>query len=101
MRLGVSVLEAVPYIRWLSLSGSVEEFAGIMQQQLDLSIEAQNLERFCQNFAGSRQVSFPRPINPFVSPDVLVETFEQGTPIGDLIAGKAFNLDSYKPVPHP
>lgn len=92
MRLGVSVLEAIPYIRWLSLSGSVEEFAGIMQQQLDLSIEAHNLERFSQNFAESREVSFPRPVRPFVSPDVLVETFEEGTPIGDLIAGTVFDL---------
>lgn len=36
MRFGVAALETIPYIKWLSLGGSVEEFGGILQQQLDV-----------------------------------------------------------------
>jgi len=46
--------------------------------QVDLSREAANLERFNTNFRRTRSVSFPEPLYPLVSPDVLVESFEAG-----------------------
>jgi predicted unusual protein kinase regulating ubiquinone biosynthesis (AarF/ABC1/UbiB family) len=46
--------------------------------QVDLSREAANLQRFNINFRRARGVSFPLPLYPLVSPDVLVESFEHG-----------------------
>lgn len=48
---------------------------------MDLTIEAKNLLQFIQNFAGISNVHFPRPIEPYVSPAILVESFEEGVPI--------------------
>lgn len=45
---------------------------------MDLSREAHNLWRFNRNFRKTRHVDFPQPLYPLVSPDVLVETFEEG-----------------------
>lgn len=46
--------------------------------KVDLSREAANLQRFNTNFRRTRSVSFPEPLYPLVSPDVLVESFEAG-----------------------
>lgn len=46
--------------------------------QVDLSREASNLQRFNTNFRRARGVSFPMPLYPLVSPDILVESFEDG-----------------------
>jgi aarF domain-containing kinase len=46
--------------------------------QVDLSREASNLQRFNTNFRRARGVSFPMPLYPLVSEDVLVESFEDG-----------------------
>uniref|UniRef100_A0A7S1GYA7 ABC1 atypical kinase-like domain-containing protein n=2 Tax=Hemiselmis andersenii TaxID=464988 RepID=A0A7S1GYA7_HEMAN len=82
------LLEAAPFLRWLSLGESVEEFAGLMRLQLDLRLEANHLDRFSTNFSGSRQVSFPRPVRPLVSDGVLVESFEGGEPIATHLTGE-------------
>jgi len=57
---------------------SVRQFRGPLIEQLDLSIEAEALSRFNKNFSRQRDVSFPKPLYPYVSNDVLVETFEEG-----------------------
>lgn len=53
--------------------------------QLDLRIEAANLNRFRSNFASERslreRVCFPEPIQPFVAEAVLVETYVHGRPV--------------------
>lgn len=75
----------VPALRQLRLDESVRQFGGPLKEQLDLACEARHLSRFAHNFRLWRHVSFPAPIYPFVSSDVLVETFEEG----DLISGCA------------
>mmetsp|Transcript_14551 Transcript_14551/g.28976 ORF Transcript_14551/g.28976 Transcript_14551/m.28976 type:complete len:485 (+) Transcript_14551:465-1919(+) len=47
-------------VRWLNFPGMVEEFAGLLKDQLDLRNEARNLEEFRKNFEGSKDVVFPR-----------------------------------------
>lgn len=44
--------------------------------QIDLRYEAQNLEQFQRNFRNVTSVKFPTPLRPFVTRDVLVETYE-------------------------
>mmetsp|Transcript_38337 Transcript_38337/g.120707 ORF Transcript_38337/g.120707 Transcript_38337/m.120707 type:complete len:613 (-) Transcript_38337:2059-3897(-) len=82
-----TLVEKLPRLRWLSLRESVEEFAGLMQNQIDLRVEANNLEMFSQNFKSWEEVKFPLPIRPLVSENILVETLQDGIPLAELISG--------------
>lgn len=44
--------------------------------QIDLRCEAKNMERFLENFRDVDHVRFPTPMRPFVTRNILVETFE-------------------------
>lgn len=44
--------------------------------QIDLRFEARNMERFTENFRHIDHVKFPTPLRPFVTRNILVETFE-------------------------
>ncbi|QDZ20902.1 putative protein kinase [Chloropicon primus] len=57
---------------------SVRQFRGPLIEQIDLEHEAEALFRFNKNFKKTRDVNFPLPLYPYVTNDVLVETFEDG-----------------------
>ncbi|XP_045711520.1 uncharacterized aarF domain-containing protein kinase 2 isoform X2 [Phyllostomus hastatus] len=80
MKTGSRALALLPGIKWLSLPEIVEEFEKLMVQQIDLRYEARNLEHFQCNFLNVTSVRFPTPLHPFVTRDVLVETYERGVP---------------------
>ncbi|EFA76010.1 putative protein serine/threonine kinase [Heterostelium album PN500] len=67
----------MPGMKWLSLPESVLEFGKSMMKQVDLTLEAQHLSTFINNFKNNNEV---------VSKSVLVETFEPGEPIMDYIS---------------
>lgn len=46
--------------------------------QVDLSLEGNTLWRFNKNFAHDPDVTLPVPLYPWVSQDVLMQTFEEG-----------------------
>eukprot|EP01080_Neovahlkampfia_damariscottae_P003732 gene3732-6620_t len=69
----------------LNLEGNITTFSRTMIEQIDLKVEADNLEQFIENFKEIDSVTFPKPIHQFCHPLVLVETWEQGTPIGHFI----------------
>ncbi|XP_012505233.1 PREDICTED: uncharacterized aarF domain-containing protein kinase 2 isoform X1 [Propithecus coquereli] len=81
MKIGSRVLGLLPGIKWLSLPEIVEEFEKLMIQQIDLRYEARNLEHFQRNFQNVKAVKFPTPLRPFVTRDVLVETYEESVPV--------------------
>ena len=74
--------------RWLNPAGMLDDFAELLLMQLDLRVEASNLEAFRRNFpptettgeGGAALVCFPEPVYPFVSRDVLVESYIDGVP---------------------
>ncbi len=72
-------------MRWLNLGGMAREFTQMLERQLDLRVEATNLERFRANFEtrnGSEPlVDFPVPLRPWVSRGALVESFVEGEPM--------------------
>lgn len=74
-----------PPLRWLSLPQCVDEFAEVMSGQINLKMEAENLERFSENFSDVTSVKFPRPLRPYVTQTVLVETYEDGEGMGEFI----------------
>eukprot|EP00094_Tigriopus_californicus_P011721 TCALIF_11325-PA protein Name:"Similar to Adck2 Uncharacterized aarF domain-containing protein kinase 2 (Mus musculus)" AED:0.03 eAED:0.03 QI:1346/0.66/0.75/1/0.66/0.75/4/7/471 len=80
-----SVLWMAPNLKWLSPDESLREFAKLMDCQLNLKIEAQNLELLSRNFKSTSNVIFPKPVHHLCSEYVLVETFEEGIHIGDFI----------------
>lgn len=78
MRAVVRLLEAVPALRWLGGSDSVEEFASIMHRQLNLRTEAENLVLFREHFQHREGLRFPVPHMDYTTESVLVESFEAG-----------------------
>jgi len=81
LRYATRAAEQLPRLRYLSLRESVEEFAALLHDQLDLCHEAENLERFAAHFAGNTRVCFPQPIRPLVSSGLLFETLQPGEPL--------------------
>lgn len=64
------------------------EYPMDVRQPLIRLPQAKNLARFNRNFSRwARSLSFPRPIYPLVAPEVLVETFEEGTLINTIVDG--------------
>ncbi|KAL0049468.1 hypothetical protein WJX82_003073 [Trebouxia sp. C0006] len=76
----------LPAVRQLRLQETLAQFAAPLQEQVDLSLEAQNLWQFNYNFRHDDRIRFPLPIYPLVAPQVLVETFEAGEGISRYIA---------------
>ncbi|KAL0042711.1 hypothetical protein WJX79_008376 [Trebouxia sp. C0005] len=76
----------LPAVRQLRLQETLAQFAAPLQEQVDLSLEAQNLWQFNYNFRHDDCITFPLPIYPLVAPQVLVETFEAGEGISRYIA---------------
>ncbi|XP_042892192.1 uncharacterized aarF domain-containing protein kinase 2-like isoform X2 [Penaeus japonicus] len=86
MKACASFISAIyPPLKWLSLPQCVQEFAEVMSCQIDLKLEAENMELFAENFADSLYVRFPRVLRPYVTRKVLVETFEEGEQMIDFI----------------
>ncbi|XP_022086453.1 uncharacterized aarF domain-containing protein kinase 2-like [Acanthaster planci] len=86
LRVLAGILSLIPGLRWLSLPECVQDFEVLMKNQIDLRIEANNLDIFVENFSDISCVRFPRPLRPFVSRDVLVETYEEGDYISTFIS---------------
>lgn len=86
LRTCASIVTAlVPPLRWLSLPQCVDEFAQVMSAQINLKVEADNLEKFSENFSDVPFIKFPRPLRPYVTTKVLVETFEEGEAMLDVL----------------
>jgi hypothetical protein len=84
-------LEGLPRLnlKYLSLADTVRQFRDIMLPQLDLRIEAANLQRFNQDFRNDDNVTFPHPITELTTSRVLTETFIAGTPIMEYTSAPA------------
>jgi len=76
-----SLVDVLPGCAWLRLNRALEQFKLVMEPQTDLRVEAQNLDRFRENFACKKEwVKFPEVL--FRSASVLVESFEPGELMG-------------------
>ncbi|MCS6916046.1 MAG: AarF/UbiB family protein [Myxococcales bacterium] len=81
MRLFARLLELMPSMALLAPVESVEQFARAVQQQLDFTIEAENNRRFRRNFAGDKDVVFPRLVDELCTRRVLVMEYIEGVKI--------------------
>lgn len=78
-------LELLPRASWLSIRESVEEFAALMNGQLDMRTEAANLWKFQANFSDDPHVIFPTPLAGWIAQNALCETYELGQPMGEYL----------------
>ncbi|XP_027897526.1 uncharacterized aarF domain-containing protein kinase 2 isoform X2 [Xiphophorus couchianus] len=88
MKAGGWLLHCLPGLKWLSLCEVVEEFEKLMTKQIDLRFEARNIERFQENFRDVESIRFPTPLRPFVTRNILVETFEESEPISNYLSSE-------------
>lgn len=83
-----NVINVIPTMEWLSLPDEVEQFSILMRLQLDLRIEALNLEKFRHNFRNRLDIHFPKPYLNFSTRDVLVEDYVQAIPMSKMLSLK-------------
>lgn len=85
MKVLAAFVNWLPTMEWLSLPGEVHTFGEMMRSQLDLRIEAANLEIFRQNFEGDPRVSFPKPRLHSCTRELLIEELVDGVPLEKII----------------
>ena len=56
-----------------------------LQQQIDLTHEAENLLQFGKDFSRDSRVIFPIPLLELCHPSVIVETYEYGVPLSCVV----------------
>ncbi|KAF4651206.1 ATP binding domain 4 [Perkinsus olseni] len=80
----------MPFLRHLGVSDMVDQFSEFLLSQTDLRLEADNIQRFNDNFNGySQDIRFPKVYSNITTRTVLIETFEHGIPIGALLPSTA------------
>ncbi|KAF9116578.1 hypothetical protein BGX27_001434 [Mortierella sp. AM989] len=75
------LINCIPNMNWISLPDQVAMFGEMMQEQLDLRIEAKNLETFQNNFRDRYTVTFPTPLIQFATREMLIEEFVDALPL--------------------
>jgi predicted unusual protein kinase regulating ubiquinone biosynthesis (AarF/ABC1/UbiB family) len=65
----------------------------LLSQELDFSLEAENIERIAQNFASDPMVVFPRPVRALCTKRVLTAHLLEGKKITDAAAIDAMGVD--------
>jgi ubiquinone biosynthesis protein len=72
----------------------VEEFARVIENEMNFHIEARNIERFIEQFAGNEQVRAPRVFRDWCTRRVLTLEFIHGTKISDTEDLRAQGIDA-------
>lgn len=75
------ILNSFSHLKWLNLPDEVKSFSQMMHVQTDLRYEAYGLDRLRRNFSTWSTVVAPAPISPFISKNILFETYEPGVSI--------------------
>jgi len=79
----------------LTIPFSQEEFAGILQKQVDFHWEAHHLTRFAKNFrheVTQGKLSFPDVLPNLLSESVLVESWASGTTVSSILSEVGFGF---------
>jgi ubiquinone biosynthesis protein len=71
----------------------VEEFATAIDQELDFVLEATNMARFSQNFAGDPYIFAPKTHWDLTHPHILVMDYVDGIPLDDIDRLLEANVD--------
>ena len=93
MRFGAGLINSIPTMKWLSLPDEVLQFSILMNLQLDLRIEAFNLDTFRTNFHEYPLVTFPKPLDAFATPNIIFEEYLEALPMETFLKYKS-DVDS-------
>ncbi|KAF9144537.1 hypothetical protein BGX30_012477 [Mortierella sp. GBA39] len=85
MRFFANIIHHIPTMRWIALPDQVAMFGEMMQEQLDLRIEAKNLEIFQHNFRERYTVTFPTALKQFATKEMLIEEFVDALPLKTIL----------------
>ena len=90
-----SINVCLPRAKWLNFPGMVEEFNGLLSDQLDLRNEASNLEIFRENFKDDVTIVFPELMLP-AKKHVIVEEFIDGDHLNEFLRKNGDNVELRK-----
>lgn len=85
MNFGAWIVSQFPMLTSLDIPGAVEEFGKFMRAQTNLLTEADNINRFTVLFRQRPDIKFPKVYLDHCTEDILVESFEEGIPLGKII----------------
>ncbi len=88
--------ENAPELRPYAPREMVEEFAAAITREIDLSLEAANMERFARNFAGDPNVHVPIVYPQASAASVLTMEFVRAAKVRDRAALEAAGIDTKK-----
>eukprot|EP00210_Caulerpa_lentillifera_P000563 g544.t1 len=84
-----NLMDKIPVLSGFNLREVIREFAIPMSEQVDFCVEAANLQCFRHNFRRKRKtVTFPEPLFPLVTPDIIVETFHNGISVEEIMESR-------------
>lgn len=87
-------LSIIPTFYWVSLPEEVETFAQMMRAQLDMTVEAKNLEKFRDGFQYRYEVKFPSAVDVPGHPSyVLMEELIDGIPMSTFLKAEGTVYD--------
>ncbi|KAF9330426.1 hypothetical protein BG006_006602, partial [Podila minutissima] len=81
MKFFVSLIHRIPTMSWIALPDQVAMFGSMMEEQLDLRIEAKNLATFKRNFRDRYTVTFPSTLSEFATKEMLIEEYVDALPL--------------------
>ncbi|KAF9322046.1 hypothetical protein BG003_008237 [Podila horticola] len=81
MKFFASLIHRIPNMNWIALPDQVAMFGSMMEEQLDLRIEARNLVTFQRNFRDRYTVTFPTPLSEFATREMLIEEYVDALPL--------------------
>lgn len=83
-----NLINKIPTMEWLSLTDEVRNFSIFMNMQLDLRIEAMNLDKFNRDFQDDSLVSFPKPLLQYTTRTILFEEYINALPMEQFLNEK-------------
>ncbi|KAG0012169.1 hypothetical protein BGZ82_002702, partial [Podila clonocystis] len=81
MKFFAALIHRIPNMNWIALPDQVAMFGSMMEEQLDLRIEAKNLATFQRNFRDRYTVTFPTPLSEFATREMLIEEYVDALPL--------------------
>ncbi|MEI6323012.1 MAG: AarF/ABC1/UbiB kinase family protein [bacterium] len=90
------VEKQVPDIAALNPVAIVQEFSETLLNELDFTIEAENAERFGEQFESSEAITVPAVLREFSSTKILTMQFISGYPVNDLKVLRKHHIDPFE-----
>jgi predicted unusual protein kinase regulating ubiquinone biosynthesis (AarF/ABC1/UbiB family) len=75
------------------LDAYYHQIRGLLRQELDFTLEADNIERIAKHFTKDSRVIFPTPVRELSTSRVITTTFVDGRKLSDLAGLEAMGID--------